>query len=200
MLRLQNKTQSLLKHLQNIRGKFQETSGNAWNNIDAKVKGTFMENWLKYWKTIFTDYKEVAVDIRKDIKEKPIKALLLATGFTGICYCIKHNPDEINFRDCYLRATNDVLLVDISQQNRETVQHLKNIEKCYNSEVLRRLNCGVFSVIWIDNFSNKCNTFEAQCSYLKVSYSKFLNRIIDVGFLDNWWILKKKMENYDINY
>lgn len=200
MLRLQTKSQNAIRSVQSVSAKITEKSNKILERVDDKVKGTFVEKWLKYWKTVYTDYREVALEVKKDIKQKPLKALILGTTFTGLYFSAKHNPDGVSFRDAYLKAANEILLVHPSCQRKEAVEHLKNIEIYYNNHTIRRLNCGVASIMWIDDFSDECSTFEAQCSYLKLQYSKFTSRILDVGFLDNWWILSNKMIDYDINY
>lgn len=200
MLKIQTKTQNIVKIVQNFNIKLFENSTKFVNKIEEKSKGRFYEKWINYWKTVCTDYREVVIDVKKYIKEKPIKAFTIFTTFGALYYCAKHNPDETDFRDTYVRSANRVLLVHPSCQRRESADHLKHIDIYYNHHLIRRLNFGIASVIWIDNFSDQCNTFESQCSYLKVQYSKFVDRIVDVGFLDKWWILSRKMIDYDINY
>lgn len=57
--------------------------------------------WIKFWKNVFNDYREVAKDVRNDVRAKPVKAFCMLTGaaFLGCCYV--SNPNEIDFRsDC----------------------------------------------------------------------------------------------------
>lgn len=197
---LKARSYNLIKNAKNVNLNTIEKAAKFFKRIEENSKGRFYEKWINYWKGVYADYRDVTIDIKKDIKEKPLKALALFAGFSGIYYCVKHNPNERSFRDAYINAANQVLLVHPSCQKKETADHLKNIEIYYNNHLIRRLNCGVASIIWVDNYSNKCNTFEAQCTHLKVQYSKFYDRILDVGFLDNWWLLSNKMIDYDINY
>lgn len=200
MFKFQNKTQNAIKLLRNFNTKTTDSGGNVLTKLDDKVKGTFMEKWVKFWKTLFNDYKDVALDVFKEAKEKPLKAALIASSFTGVYYCAKHNPDEKNFRDAFLKAANEVLLVNPKSQNPKAVNHLNYIEEAYNHKLVRRLNCGVFSIIWEDLYSNMNDNYEAHCDYTQLRYSEFTSRILDVGFLDRWWILSDKMVDYDINY
>lgn len=66
--------------------------------IGEKVKGTIFENWFKFWKNVFIDYREMIKDVRADVKEKPVKATLLLTGFGFLGVCSKLNPSEASFR------------------------------------------------------------------------------------------------------
>lgn len=69
------------------------------SKLDEKVKGTFFENWLRFWKNVFIDYREVVTDVRKNIKQKPTKAFFIFSGFSFLSYCATHNPNEISFRN-----------------------------------------------------------------------------------------------------
>lgn len=88
-------------YLSNIK-KF-NTVTNIGKKYEEKFKGTIVEKWIKYWKNLYTDYKEVAIDLRKDAKEKPIKAIGILSTFAFLGFCAKTNPDEISFRDAVLK-------------------------------------------------------------------------------------------------
>lgn len=200
MFKLPNKTQKLLKSIQNFNSKFAESGNNTLVKIEDKVKGTFMEKWLKYWKGLLNDYRDVAIDVYKDVKTKPAKAAAIGSTFGIIYYCAIHNPDEKSFRDAYLRAANEVLLVNPSMQNPMTVSHLRYIEQAYNHKLIRRLNFGIGSIVWVDLYSETSDIYEAHCDYLQLSYTEFGSRILDIGFLDRWWVLSKKMIDFDVSY
>lgn len=207
MLRIQQTSQKIAKFVKNVNSKAlqQGTSArttveNAFVKVENKVQGTIFEKWLLFWKTVFKDYRDVSVDVYKDVKTKPLKAVLIASTLSGLYYCGKNNPDETSFRDAFLKAANEVLLINPSLHNKETANHLRYIEKAYNNNQVRRMNCGVFSLMWVDLYSDVCHTYEAHCDYLQLDYKQFGKRILDVGFLNHWWILSRKMVDYDVNY
>lgn len=72
------------------------------DRIAEKVKGTILENWFKFWKNVFIDYREMIKDVRADIKQKPVKTALLLTGFGSLTLCSKLNPNEASFRANYI--------------------------------------------------------------------------------------------------
>lgn len=84
-------------------------------------------------------------------------------------------------------------------RNPVSVQHIKWLEQCYNEGLIRRLNLGILSLIWLDNYDRDCYIYKAVCPYLKPRYVTFYERIVDVGFLERWWLLERKMKDYDIN-
>ena len=73
------------------------------------------------------------------------------------------------------------------------------VEQCYNEGIIRRLNLGIVSLMWLDNFDSTTAVYKATCPYLKPRFVTFYQRIIDIGFVDKWWFLEQKMKNYDIN-
>lgn len=86
-----------------------------------------------------------------------------------------------------------------SVRNPVAVKHIKFLEKCYNENVVRYMNLGILSFIWVDDYDNTCANYRATCSYLRPRYMTFYQRIIDVGFLNRWWISEEKMRDYDVN-
>lgn len=218
MLRLSITSQNVLKRMQNVNSQALQISKNVSIRFHEKIKGTFVENWVKYWKNVFIDYKAVAVDVKEDIKEKPVKAICIFSFLGALVYCAKNNPDEVNFREACLRylfnscvknlvikyigfsAANQLMLVHPNTQKQETVKYLKTIEQCHNQNKLKRLNIGIASIMWTNYYSDSCHIYQADCPHLQVQYKQFKNQILDIGFLNKWWILNHKMENYDVNY
>lgn len=72
------------------------------DRVGEKVKGTIFENWFKFWKNVFIDYREMIKDVRTDVREKPAKTALLLTGFGFSALCAKTNPNEVSFRANYI--------------------------------------------------------------------------------------------------
>lgn len=200
MFGLRTKTISLISTVKQSAQVVNENTTKLAANFNKKVEGTMVENWIKYWKTVWKDYRDVAIDVKNDIKNRPAKAAIIFSGLSFAVFCAKHNPDNTHFKNTFIKANNDVILLHPSMQRKETAEHLNFIEKAYNSNLIRHLNLGLFSLIWLDDFSSNCNLFEAHCPYLKLEYKNFPSRIIDFGFLDTWWVLTKKMTDYDINY
>ncbi|XP_066586204.1 mitochondrial import inner membrane translocase subunit Tim29 [Prorops nasuta] len=167
--------------------------------LPERFKGTFLERWVQYWKNLYIDYKEVAIDVAKESREKPLKAATYITLLGSSYYICKHNPDEDSFREQLLQSSMKVMQVGEAIRNPETSKHVKFLESCYNEGVIRHISLGLFSFIWIDNYDKDLTLYKAVCKYLKPEYLTFHKRIVDIGFLDKWWLLEKKMIDYDIN-
>ncbi|EZA57713.1 hypothetical protein X777_00813 [Ooceraea biroi] len=178
--------------------KFNEISNKISNyEMPERIKGTVLERWAKYWHSLYVDYKDVAIDVAKDCRERPIRAAMYATR--GCFYSSRHNPDETMFREQLLQSSTKLIQVGELVRNPVSVQHIKWLEQCYNEGIVRRLNLGILSLIWLDNYDKDCSVYRAVCPYLKPRYVTFHERIVDIGFLDNWWLLEMKMKDYDVN-
>jgi hypothetical protein len=116
-----------------------------------------------------------------------------------VYYGVKHNPNEVAFREQLISSS--LKLIQIGEPIRNPVSscYVKWLEQCYNEGIIRRLNFGIISVMWLNNYDKECALYKTVCPYLKPEYVTFYQRIVDIGFLDVWWILKNSMIDYDVN-
>ncbi|XP_066248557.1 mitochondrial import inner membrane translocase subunit Tim29 [Euwallacea similis] len=170
------------------------------DRFNQKIKGTVVEKWVNYWKLITKDYKDVAKSVKEDIIQAPLRSSLYFTGATFITLCIKLNPDLKSFRAKYIESANNISLVPLNVANPQSVEHLKCIESSFNRKLIRHMNLGIMSFVWMDKYSEECDLYESNCSYLQIPYWKLSGQILDVGFLNVWWIISRKMLDFDINY
>lgn len=167
--------------------------------LPERFKGTIVEKWAKYWDGLIHDYAEVFRDTVKQSKEKPYRTALYFSIASGLYYAGKNNPTEMDFRDQVVEYQNLFGLVGKPVRNPNSEVYLKTLENWYNAGVIRRFSLGFFSIMWLDNYDKDVGLYKAQCEYLKPSYLTFHERIIDVGFLNRFWNLERKMEDYDMN-
>ncbi|KAK9884474.1 hypothetical protein WA026_007317 [Henosepilachna vigintioctopunctata] len=168
--------------------------------IEQKIKGTIWEKWLFYWKSVLRDYKDVAVGLKVEAKEKPKKAAGILTGFTFLAISAASNPNATSFRAKHIECINDLALVPQSIVNPTSITYSRYIEQCYNADLIRYRSFGLFSIIWVDTSSDKCKNYASTCEYLRWRYRYFNKQFIDIGFLGIWWVISRKMLDYDINY
>ncbi|KAE8738200.1 hypothetical protein FOCC_FOCC016329 [Frankliniella occidentalis] len=181
---------------------------NKYNRIKARLslddaaerlKGSKFEKIGNFWINLLRDYGEVIKDTSNGIKERPKRALIYAWGFWAWLYCVNTNPNERSFRDQCLSAATEISSLPAAIRNAEPCTHLAFLESCHNAGLLRRLNLGVCSVMWLDNYDKNAGLYAAHCKYLKPKYFSFHERILDYGMLGRWWVISGKMKDYDIN-
>ena len=62
--------------------------------------------------------------------------------------------------------------------------HVQKLIRSYNEGIIRILNLGVCSLMWLDNYDKKVDLYKAQCKPLKVGWLEMKDRIVDIGVLD----------------
>lgn len=149
---------------------------------------------------VFTYFSDVSIDSVKTIKAKPLKSAVYGSLGAFIYGCSKTNPDWNNFTEQIRRCENEVALVPLESQNPAAVEYLKMLNRCNNNETLRITSFGLFSLLWIDNYASSQATYDATCEYLKPELRNFHERIIDIGWWNNWWNLQRMMKDYDVNF
>lgn len=177
-----------------------ETSVSNKFTFPEKYKGTIYEKWYRYWQQLGIDYKDVFVNVAQQAKEKPILASVYCTTGVALTYFMKNNPSEEDFRIQLRNYNAEAVMVHDSCLNAKATDYIKFIEKCYNQGTIRYFSLGFISFLWIDNYDSDVSLYKATCEYIRPQYLKFHERVIDVGFMNKWWNLSKKMKDYDVNY
>lgn len=167
--------------------------------LPEKYKGTVVEKWANYWKQLGTDYKDVALDTVKTIREKPIRSAAYASLLGSLYTMAKNNPGKDEFMEQLRNYNTELVLVHESCQNPIAAQHFRMIERSINEGVVRWLNLGVVTLVWLDNFAEDLSLYKATCNYLQPDWRTFSDRIIDIGWMNTWWTLRQKTVDYDVN-
>lgn len=179
-----------------------------WNHIQTRLnqidiperfKGTIVEKWLGYWRGLCIDYRDVFVNAGQQMKEKPIRASIYGSLLAATWYSARHNPSETDFYDRLRKHNAEMILVNRVCQNPVSVDYLTFVERSVNEGIVRKLNLGVCSLLWLDNYDKAVALYQATCTYTQPDLLTWHNRVIDVGFLDKWWTLEEKMIDYDVN-
>ncbi|XP_076055595.1 mitochondrial import inner membrane translocase subunit Tim29 [Oratosquilla oratoria] len=167
--------------------------------LPQRLKGGTVEKWVKYWQMVVKDYKEVFVDVIKESREKPVKAAFYISFLSGLAYAFRTNPDKKDFLDNLQFYLNESALLSDKIRNPEVDAHYTYMKECFDLQLVRRISLGIGSFLWIDNYSNDCGLFKTSCSYLKPQFLTFHNRIVDVGCFGQWWAIREKLKDFDIN-
>lgn len=167
--------------------------------LPEKFKGTIIERGVKYFEGLLHDYKEVLKFIVQETHEKPLKTSPYYGSIAFFIYSLYNNPTELEYRDRVIHYQNLFGMVGKPVRNPGADVYLKTVENWHNFGLMRRLSLGVFSIMWIDNYDPALGLYKAQCNYIKPKYLTFHERIIDIGFLNRFWILEQKMKDYDVN-
>lgn len=167
--------------------------------LPKKFEGTIVERSVTFWKNLYVDYKEAALEVTTFVQNKPKKAIFYISGFGFLSYCVKYNPDELSYRDDLIACGEKLILVSAPLRNPATENKLQFIETCYSEGRIRRFSIGLLSFIWVSDYTKESGTFESQCSYCSPRIESYSERCLDIGFLGKWWGLSNIMKEYDVN-
>ena len=157
------------------------------------------ERAVNYFHMVKGDYKEAFKEVAEFYRFKPLKASIYSSIGLLSLYASYTNPDEMEFKDCYISHGHELAQVGDPIRNPFSQNIADYVSKAHNAGLIRRLNFGVGSIMWVDDYDKAVGLYAAQCHYIQPSWSDMSKRIVDVGFLGKWWISSRKMENYDIN-
>lgn len=187
-----------MQSIKQVTGTLTKVSGKI--KFPKKFKGTILEKWADYWKNLFIDYRQMLQDLRTDIQDEPLKTLKW-TAILGLSIVLaKNSPDELDFKNELKEAENKAAMVGDECLNKQSIEHLRFLETCYNAGLIHYQSLGILSIMYTSDLNPSCDLFKAHCSYMKPSYLSFPSRIIDVGVMGRWWNLYKKTTNYDVNF
>ncbi|KAH8409305.1 hypothetical protein KR009_012315 [Drosophila setifemur] len=168
--------------------------------LPEKFKGTFVEKWVTYWQGLVRDYSEVAMGVVRESYTRPKKALAYGSTMLFLYKAAEKNPGEECFMTLFRRETNRMITVAQDQQNPVSTEYLLTLERAINQKKLRLLSLGICTILWVDMYDEDDCTYPATCEYTTVGLLNFHERVIDVGFWNQFWRLNWKMRNYDVNY
>lgn len=154
---------------------------------------------VKYFKNIYGEYKSVAIDTKTDMKAHPYKASAYLSAIGLGLGLIWSNPSSDDFSNRLKENMNELMTVGEPIRNPLCDSHMQEMANYCNAGVLKRFTIGFFSLMWVDNYGEGVDLFEAQCKYLKIGWLEWRHRVVDVGVLGRWWVLDDRMKDYDIN-
>lgn len=165
----------------------------------VQSKQTFKEKWNIFWRNLYVDYKDVAVETWNGSKAKPKKATFYLSLTGGIFYLWFTNPTEYSYLGELTKTDTEVSFVSPAIRNPYAENYAHTLLKQKIKGELRYQNFELFSVIWRHDADKKIGLFQATCKYLKPLWSEVGERFVDIGFAGKWWMLERNMVDFDVN-
>ncbi|NP_001090419.1 uncharacterized protein LOC779331 [Xenopus laevis] len=160
----------------------------------------FKNGKMAVWtKSLLHDYAEACKDIVVGAKERPGKAAFYLSLLAGAGVCSSKAPAYDSFQSCMLDASASLLLLSPWTRSRRSDQHVQKLMDLRNQGRLRHLDLFLFSVVYEAPYDPDCDLYPAHCPHLQPRWSQLPSRVLDVGFFGRWWLLREKMEDFDVN-
>ncbi|XP_075999360.1 mitochondrial import inner membrane translocase subunit Tim29 [Genypterus blacodes] len=150
-------------------------------------------------RSLLSDYKDACRDIVVGAWERPVKASVYAVLLGGACACFHTKPDYTSFKTTLLDCSNQLGLLSPWIRSATSDGHVQNLVRLHNEGRLRHASLGLLSLVYCADYDPNATLYEAQCSNLSIPWRELPQRVLDVGFAGQWWMLLSKMKDYDIN-
>ena len=151
---------------------------------------------------LIRDYKQALIDTFVYIKTKPIKATFYGTMIGLTLFTSKNNPDMESYREFLLDCSNRHSLISDLIRNKQSQNFIKNVMKYNNENRLVYWNFGIFSLVLLNNYAYEYDNYEKHCSTIRprwISIDSWKERLIDIGFMNYWFVLNNVMVDFDVN-
>ncbi|KAL1244770.1 Mitochondrial import inner membrane translocase subunit [Trichinella spiralis] len=149
-----------------------------------------------YLTTVLTDYKAVAKDVIVELEEKPWKFVL---GGISLCFfytAYACNPTYQDFLSTVTQCRLQLLQLADLMRNERSQAHVDKLSILFNQQAIHAVNCIFFTVLLEKESLDGCDLYSVQNSLDK--WTKWQDRIVDIGAFDRWFLLSKSMQNYDV--
>lgn len=150
-------------------------------------------------RSLLSDYKEACREAVVGAWERPLRTSVYVTLLGGAWACFYTKPDRLSFDDALLKRSNQLGLLSPWIRSGISDVHVQSLVKLRNEGRLRHASLGLLSVVYYADYDPDAMLYEAQCSNLSVPWREIPQRVLDIGFAGNWWILSSKMKDYDVN-
>ncbi|OCT56745.1 mitochondrial import inner membrane translocase subunit Tim29 [Xenopus laevis] len=164
--------------------------------IWERLKNGKMAVWTK---SLLHDYAAACKDIAVGAKERPGKAAFYLSLLAGAGVCSSKAPTEDSFQSCLLEASSSLLLLSPWTRSRRSDQHVQNLMDLRNQGRVLHLDLFLFSIVYEAPYDPNCDLYPAHCPHLQPRWSHFPSWVLDIGFFGRWWLLRTKMEDFDVN-
>ncbi|XP_045157462.2 mitochondrial import inner membrane translocase subunit Tim29-like [Mercenaria mercenaria] len=169
------------------------------STIPDKLKGGLLEKIVGYFRNILNDYKDVAVETAKDMRERPIKSGIYVSLITTTVVLCKTNPGEKEYHSRLTESVTDLMLVGERIRNPKSESAVNRLASYANDGRLRCYNIGICSLMCLKSHGPDVKLYSANCKYVKPHWTEFYKTIVDVGVFGKWIKLEEAMKDFDTN-
>ena len=168
----------------------------------AKMKNLVVSKsnfWGQALRNIMLDYVEVSRDIFKDMKKSPVKSVIyLGLGGAGILLCAR-SPTLTDYHSEIVEYSNEIGLCAQATRNPVCKAHVDRMSTLLVDGYLLCISFGLFSLILLRPSSSHCCNYHQVCPHVQPRLWTLPDRVVDVGVMGHWLVLRKTMKDFDVN-
>ncbi|XP_042299913.1 mitochondrial import inner membrane translocase subunit Tim29 [Sceloporus undulatus] len=161
-----------------------------------RLRGGRLALW---WSSLLQDYAEAFAEVVRGIRRRPGLAGLWAAVLSGAVGCSLRSPGEASFEAGLLEASGALLLLSPGTRSTTAKAHLRRLLELRDQGRLRFQSLLLLSVVYEAPFDAGADLYLARCPHLQPRWAELPRRLLDVGFWGQWWVLRARMKDADIN-
>ncbi|KAI6655545.1 hypothetical protein LOD99_2044 [Oopsacas minuta] len=148
---------------------------------------------------ILTDYAETFRSFGKYFRDNPIKCSISSSAFLLLAYFTYHCPDKYSYANEIISNTNEISLLPYRLRKRTTQDQIFHLMLLLDQGSICTFSIGPCRIAYKRRtpFNNRLYYFNSK--FLIPSHLTFLDRILDIGFMNKWWFMDKFMLDYDVS-
>lgn len=158
-----------------------------------------LESWGRPLKLIFEDYRSAIKDTLLHAKAHPFKSTAYLIGTGTVLASWYQRPDYSSYVSAVVKYSNEICQCSEPSRKPTAYKHITEIIHLNSDNYLRYVNLGVVAVVIRRNSSADVKMYNETCAHVQPHWWTVFNRIIDVGFWRKWYLLEKKMVDFDVN-
>ncbi|XP_029441526.1 mitochondrial import inner membrane translocase subunit Tim29 [Rhinatrema bivittatum] len=184
--------QRLLFHVGRRARSVEAGSSGMWPRIQNSRVGA----WCR---SLLSDYAEACKDVALGVRERPGRAAFYLALLAGAGACARSTPAPGSFECSLLEAAGALLLLSPSVRSASADGHVQELLQLRDQGRLRYRSLGCCALVYRAAYDADCALYRASCRHLREGWAQFPARLLDVGFLGRWWLLRAKMRDFDVN-
>lgn len=155
--------------------------------------------FLKSFRNVLKDYVDAFRSFRNSFRDFPVKYSVLSSTFIIFLFVSYHCPDNVSYSNIIISSTNEISLVSSKLRNIDTEGKLFALMQLNDEAKICTFSLGLCRIAYMLKTTPNTNLYSIR-SYLLTPFNIYsYMRILDVGFMNTWWYIKRTMVNFDVN-
>lgn len=158
-----------------------------------------LESWGRPLKLIFEDYKSVTKDTLLHLKEHPFKSTVYFLGIGSALAAWSQRPDYESYTNAVIKYSNEICQCSELTRKPSAHRHITETIHLQSDSYLQYVNLGVVGIVIKRNYPAEVKIYNETCGHIQPHWWTVFSRIVDIGFWRKWYVLEKKMADFDVN-
>ncbi|XP_064899918.1 LOW QUALITY PROTEIN: mitochondrial import inner membrane translocase subunit Tim29 [Columba livia] len=164
------------------------------------VWGRFVRSRVGRWfGSVLHDYAAAASDVTSGARRRPGAAALTVSSVAAAGAAAATVPSAESFDAAALDAAAALGLLSPGTRSPDADRHVQRLLRRRATGRLRYRDLVLAAVVYESPRAAGAAAYAQRCRYLRARWWEAPRRLLDVGFLGRWWVLRWRCRDYDVN-